>query len=54
MYYNCRDRPPFVPDVRLMTSRELTSGYEFWSCDHFRMAVMYLLAKFDANVFIQS
>ena len=25
-----------------MTSRELTSGFDFWSRGHFRMAVMHL------------
>jgi len=37
-----------------MTSRELTSGFDFWSRGHFRMAVMYLLIKFGADIFIQS
>ena len=41
-------------DVHLMTSRELTSGFEFWSCGHMRMAVLHLLVKFDADIFIQS
>ena len=29
-------------DVHLMTSRELTSGFGFWSCGHLRMAAMHL------------
>ena len=29
-------------DVHLMTSRELTSGFDFWSRGHLRMAVMHL------------
>jgi len=37
-----------------MTSRELTSGFDFWSRDHFRMAVMHLSIKFGAYIFIQS
>ena len=37
-----------------MTSRELTSGFEFWSRGHFRMAVTHLTAKFGAYIFIQS
>ena len=37
-----------------MTSRELTSGFEFWSRGHLRMAVMHLLIKFGADIFIQS
>jgi len=36
-----------------MTSRELTSGFDFWSCDHLRMAVMYLPVKFGADILIQ-
>ena len=37
-----------------MTSRELTSGFEFWSRGHLRMAVMHLPVKFGADIFIQS
>jgi len=37
-----------------MTSRELTSGFEFWSRGHLRMAVMHLPVKFGAYIFIQS
>jgi len=37
-----------------MTSRELTSGFEFWSRGHMRMAVMHLPVKFGADIFIQS
>jgi len=37
-----------------MTSRELTSSIEFWSCGHLRMAVMRLPIKFDTYIFIQS
>ena len=37
-----------------MTSRELTSGFHFWSCGHFRMAVMHLPVKFGADIYIQS
>ena len=36
-----------------MTSRELTSGFDFWSRDHMRMAVMHLSVKFGADIFIQ-
>jgi len=43
-----------VLDVHLMTSRELTSGFDFWSCDHHRMAVVNLSSKFGADIFIQS
>jgi len=37
-----------------MTSRKLTSGFDFWSRDHLRMAVMRLSVKFGADIFIQS
>jgi len=37
-----------------MTSRELTSGSDFWSRGHLRMAVMHLHIKFGADIFIQS
>ena len=37
-----------------MTSRELTSGFDFWSRGHLRMAMMHLLIKFGADIFIQS
>jgi len=36
-----------------MTSRELTSGLDFWSRGHLRMAVMHLSVKFGADIFIQ-
>jgi len=37
-----------------MTSRELTSDFDFWSRGHMRMAVMHLHIKFGADIFIQS
>jgi len=37
-----------------MTSRELTSGFNFWSRGHLRMAMMHLTTKFGADIFIQS
>jgi len=37
-----------------MTSRELTSGFDFWSRGHLRMAVMHIPVKFGAYIFIQS
>jgi len=37
-----------------MTSRELTSAFDFWSRGHLRMAVMHLHIKFGADTFIQS
>jgi len=37
-----------------MTSRELTSGFDYLSRGHLRMAVMHLHIKFGADIFIQS
>ena len=37
-----------------MTSQELTSGFDFWSRGHLRMAVMHLHIKFGTDIFIQS
>ena len=37
-----------------MTSRELTSGFDFWSRGHLCMAVMHFHIKFGADTFIQS
>jgi len=37
-----------------MTSRELTTGFDFWSCGHFCMAMTHLPTNFSAKVYIQS
>ena len=37
-----------------MTSRELTSGFNFWSRGHLRMAVMHLFVKCGADIDIES
>jgi len=37
-----------------ITSRELTSGFDFWSRGHLCMAVMHMPVKFGAYIFIQS
>jgi len=37
-----------------MTSRELTSGFDFWSRFHLCMVMMHLSMKFGAYIFIQS
>ena len=37
-----------------MTSRELTSGFNFWSRGHLRTALVRLPMKFGADIFIQS
>ena len=44
----------YAPEIHLMTSRELTSGFDFWSRGHLRMAVMHHPTKFGADIFIQS
>ena len=37
-----------------MTSRELTSGFDFWSRGHLHMAVIHHIpVKFGADIFIQ-
>jgi len=33
----------YASDLNLMTSRELTSGFDFWSRGHIRVAVVHLL-----------
>jgi len=39
----CRwDRCTYASDIHLMTSRELTSGFDFWSRGHLRMPVVHL------------
>ena len=48
------DRRTYASDVPLMTSRELTSDFDFWSHGHLRMAVMHLSIKFGSDIFIQS
>ena len=52
--YSHGDRRAYACDVHLMISRELTSDYDFWSCDHLRVAVMHLSITFGADNFIQS
>jgi len=39
----------YAVDVHLMTSGELTSGFDFWSGGHLRMAVVHLPIKFDVR-----
>ena len=52
--YSHWDWRSYAPDVHLMTSGELTSGFDLWSHGHLRMAVVHLPVKFDADIFIQS
>jgi len=47
------DRRTYALGVHLMTSRELTSGFDFMSRGHLRMAVMHLPTKFGADIFTQ-
>ena len=51
--YNHWDRRTYDSDFHLMTSRKLTSGFDFWSRGHLRMAVLHLHIKFGAYIFIQ-
>jgi len=37
-----------------MTSRELTSGFNFWSLGHLCMTLVRLPVTFGADIFIQS
>ena len=48
--YSHWDRRTYATDLHLMTSRELTSDFDFWSRDHLRMAVMHLATKFGADI----
>jgi len=52
--YNHWDRRTYAEDLYLMTSRELTSGFDFWSRGHLRMAVVNFHIKFGTYIFIQS
>ena len=52
--YSHWDRRTYASDLHLMTSRELTSGFDFWSRDHLRMTVMNLPIYFLQDIFIQS
>jgi len=54
--YSQWDRRTNASEIHLMTSREITSGFDFWcwSRGHFRMAVVHLPIKFGADIFIQS
>jgi len=58
IFYSPRDRRTrrtFPSNVRLMTTRKLLSGFDCWSCNHLRMAVMYIPAKNWCNyLFINS
>jgi len=52
--YSHWDRCTYASDLHLMMSRELTSGFNFWSRGNLRMALVRLPMKFGADIFIQS
>ena len=52
--YSHWDRRTYASDLHFMTSRELTSGFDFWSRGHLCMPVVHLPMKFGADIFIQS
>jgi len=52
--YSHWDRRTYASDLLLMASRELTSGFNFWSRGHLCVAVVHLPVKFGADIFIQS
>jgi len=51
--YSHWDRCTYAADLHLMTSRELTSGFNFWSRCHLCMVLVRLPMKFGADIFIQ-
>ena len=52
--YSHSDRRTYASAVHLMTSRELTSGFDIWFRGHLRMTMMHRHIKFDAYIFLQS
>jgi len=52
--YSQWDRHTYDSDLHLMTSYELTFGFNFWSPGHLCMASVHLFMKFGADIFIQS
>ena len=52
--YSHWDRRTYASEINLMTLHELTSGFDFWSRGHLRMAAMHLPIKFGAYVLIHS
>jgi len=52
--YSHWDRCKYASDLHLMTSHELTSGWNFWSRDHICMASVHPSMKFGADIFILS
>jgi len=52
--YSDWDRRTYASELHLMTSREFTSGFDFCSRGHLRVAAMHLPMIFGADIFIQS
>jgi len=52
--YSHWDRHTYASEFHLITSRELTSGFDFWSRGYLRMALVRLRIKIGADIFIQS
>jgi len=48
------DQHTYATDIHLMTSRELTFGFDFWSAGHLRMAVVHLPTNFGVDICIRS
>jgi len=42
IFYSHWDRCIYAPDVQIMTSHELISGFDIWSCGLLRMALVHL------------
>jgi len=47
------DQHTNAPDIHLMMSRKLTSGFDFWSAGHLRMAVVHLPMNIGVDICIQ-
>jgi len=48
------DQHTYALDGHLMTSRELTSSFDFRSGGHLRMAVVHLPIEFGVDIYVQS
>jgi len=51
MCYSHWDRHTYASDLHLITSRELTSGFDFWLRGHLRFDVVHLPIQCDARYF---
>jgi len=52
--YSHWDRRTYPSDIHLMTLRKFTSGFDFWSRGHLRVAVVHLPYNLMQDTFIQS